>query len=530
MNSDNAFLDESLRDVFSLVPTDVALTASREVMALYERGEGVISCSIVWCDFRQNGTFLRAGVSDVGLMETRSVLSPDDHPIVAEVARYASEHRLQAGALIPSDLDGGFHWCIPYTPPTQDKRPTHGFRTLLITEELFSEVFDLFNIENQLTPAEKRLVYQLVSGLNTTEAAQSDNVAVETKRSHLKHAMSKLRCSSQSEIMRMMISQMIHVLYLCESETAQNRVIEAFTMEHLFGSARLSSLRLPSGRLQRVWEMGPADGKPLVVLHGILFPFMMLNAHDHLERLGMRLVIPVRNGYLDDQTNTRPFQEGRLVEQTMDDLEEFIRLTWSGPIDVLCHASGAFYAMFLSKRTPDLFSRIVVISINLMKENVDKKSYASSFLGGIRKLAKHNGVHEMLVRQFQKTTFSNDRATRLVLRRLFRESATDLDALNGSSGRGEAFNWYQALHAASMVGIASDFNMANTGAVEAISDITAPIFFLHGPDDCFTSLTDMQEYTDRNANAVLRVLPEGGHLAIASHAGLFWAEIEAVFR
>jgi pimeloyl-ACP methyl ester carboxylesterase/DNA-binding CsgD family transcriptional regulator len=463
-------------------------------------------------------------------METRSILSLNDDPVVNEIAQYASENRLQAGALIPSSLRDGFHWCIPYTPTTRGKRPTHGFRTLLITEELFREVFDLFNIENQLTPAEKRYVYQLISGLSPLEAAEKDNVSVETKRSHLKRAMSKLDCSSQSEIMRVMISQMIHVLYLCESEAAHNRVIEAFTTEHLNGSVRLLSQRLPSGRLLRVWELGPAEGRPLLVLHGVLFPFLMLNAHDELERLNLRLVVPVRNGYLDDQTNTRCFQEGRLVEQTMDDLEEFIRLTWSGSIDVLCHASGAYYAMFLSKRSPDLFSRIVVISINLMKEDVAKKSYAASFLGGIRKLAKHNGVHEMLARQFQKTTFSNDHSTRFVLRRLFRESKTDLDALNGVLGHGEAFKWYQALHSASMIGIASDFNMVNIDAGEVVSDISVPISFLHGQDDCFTSPSVMQEYVDLNPNAVLRVLPDCGHLAIASHATLSWAEIEAALR
>jgi len=411
------------------VPDEVALSSSREVLDSYASGGGAVSGSIIWCEFKSNGRFTRAGISDVGLMESRSILSSSDHPAISEITTYAKDHGIQAGHIVPSSNGEGFHWCIPYTPQTRARRPEHGLRTLLITESLFLEVFDLFNIEDQLTPSEKHFVYQLVTGLSPAQAAKLDGVSVETKRSHLKRAMSKLGCSTQSDVVRMMFSQMIHVLYLCEAETAQNRVIETFTMQHLGEGVRLSSHRLPSGQLQRVWEMGP---------------------------LGLRLVIPVRSGYLDEQTHTETLHEGRLIDQTVEDLEAFIRMTWNGPIEVLCHATGAYYAMLLSQKSPDLFSRMVITSINLMGDDANKTAPSAKFLGGIRKLAKHSGMYETLVRQFQKTTFSNGHATRFVLRRLFRESTFDLDALNGVVGHGPAFDWYQALHASSMVGIASD--------------------------------------------------------------------------
>ena len=530
MKTNDAFFEENIRDVFSLVPSDVALSASREVIARYEDGANPISSAVIWCDFRHDGTFSRAGVSDVATMETRSILSPKADPVIQEVVSYADHHGLRVGMLTASQQNGGFHWCIPYTPPSQDAKPKGGFRTLLITENLFREVFDLFNIETQLTPGEKRCVYQVVSGLKPNDAAEVDGVSVETKRSHLKRAMSKLQCASQSELMRMMISQLIHVIYLCESETSGNRVIEAFTMDHLHGSIRLLSQRLPNGRLQRVWEMGPVDGKPLLLLHGVLFPFLLLNAQEQLERLGIRLVVPVRQGYLEDQTKTNSFDEGSVVAQTLEDLEEFIRLTWRGPINVLCHSSGSFLGMYLSQRCPDLISRIVAVSVNLAQDNPEEKTYAASFFSGIRKLSDRTGIHSALVKQFQKTTFSNGAATRFVLRRLFKECATDLDVLNGVLGAGEAFSWYQAMHATSMVGIASDFRMVYSDPGEAISKIRVPTFFLHGPDDGFTSPDLVRAYTSGNDNVSLEVLPVGGHLVAASHPLLFWTEVDAIIR
>lgn len=201
-------------------------------------------------------------------------------------------------------------------------------------------------------------------------------------------------------------------------------------------------------------------------------------------------------------------------------------MTWNGPVDVLCHATGAYYAMLLSQKSPDLFSRMIITSINLMKDDKTNGSAAAKFLGGIHKLAQHSGMYETLVRQFQKTTFSNGRATRFVLRRLFRECASDLDALDGVVGHGPAFNWYQALHAASMVGIASDFSLVNVNAGNDIAKLNVPMVFLHAPDDCFTTLDEMRAYTDLNSQAELRPLRSGGHLAIASHAEMFWSEIE----
>lgn len=526
MKPDDVFLSETLRDVFSLVPTDDSIASCREVIAQYGDGQSSISGSITWAEFQIDMRFLRAGVSNPKTMETISILAPEDHPVISEVNQLASNHGLQAGMLFPASSGDGFYWCIPYTAPARDRINKGTLRTVLVTKNLFHEVFDLFNLQCQLTPAEKQCVFQLVSGLNPTEAARHDNVSVETKRSHLKRAMSKLRCNSQSEVMRMMISQMIHIMYLCEQDSSQSRLIEQFTADHLCEPLRLSAQRLPTGRLQRVWEMGPVDGKPLLVLHGYLFPFLMLNAQQALERLNVRLVIPVRGGYLDDQDSASTFHEGALIEQTVEDLLSFIHLTWSGPIDVLCHATGAYYGMLIFQRDPTVFSRFVVTSINLMNERSNSATPSNNFLGGIRKLAKHNGMYKILVSQFQKRVFSNDRSTKYVLRKLFNACPSDLDALNGHAGNGEAFGWYQALHAHSVIGIASDFDLIHKDPSEFIDGVSVPMVFLHGPNDCFTTVEEMRTYVARNKHAVLQVLKDGGHLAIASHSQICWEAIE----
>lgn len=530
MQQDPFYLNDTLREVFSLVPTNDSISSCREVIAQYGDGNNSITGSIIWAEFETDMSFLRAGVSHAGTMETWSILSSKDHAVVAEIAEFAKMNGLRAGMLVPATDQDGFHWCIPYTALSKGQIAKGTLRTVLVTRDLFFEIFDLFNRHCQLTPAEKLYVFQLVSGLNPSKAAKLDDVSVETKRSHLKRAMSKLGCASQTEIMRMMISQMIHLMHICEQDSSLTKATEIFTADHLREPLRLSAHRLPNGRLQRVWELGPAEGKPLLVLHGFLFPFLMLNAYEALERLNLRLVIPIRSGYLDDHDSAAAHLDGSLIEQTVEDLRAFIQLTWSGPVEVLCHATGAYFAMLIAEQSPDLFSRMVVTSINLMNEQPSDSSPSKSFLGGIRKLGKHNGMYKILVSQFQKKVFSNERTTKYVLRRLFSDCSTDLDALNGTRGHGQAFDWYRALHEHSPIGIASDFSLVPKKVVQVIQKIDTPMVFLHGPNDCFTSTDEMAAYVALNKNAELHILKEGGHLAIASHSQGFWDAIEKAFE
>lgn len=530
MRSDSNDLNDTLRDVFSLAPSEESLLLYSEMIAQYEQDDDAISQRIIWAEFNPDMSFVRAGISNARTMETVSVLDPGDHPEIQEINDVASHQRLGVGMVIPAGTLDGFHWCVPFTTVSNAGSKRNTLRTVLITEVLFGEVFDLFNRHSQLTPSEKRMVFQVVAGLNPKSAAEHDGGAIETKRSHLKRAMSKLGCASQSEMVRMMVSQLIHIMYLCEQDPEQSRVIDAFTTQHLCEPIRLSTQRLPTGRLQRIWEMGPVDGKPLLVLHGYLFPFLLLNAQEALKRFNIRLVIPVRGGYLDNQANAPVYDDGALVEQTVTDILAFVRQTWAGPVDVLCHSTGAFFAMLMLQRDKDVFSQLVVTSINLMDEHRDATSPSATFLDGLRKLATHNGMYKKLSTQFQRRVFSNGASTRFVLRKLFSPCPSDVDVLNGKVGHGEAFDWYRALHAHSTIGIASDFGLVQKETKGLVSGLKTKTVFLHGSDDPFTSADNMQATVAGHRHATLRIIEGSGHLGVASHAPQFWDAIADVLQ
>ncbi len=521
-------LQETVEEVFSLVPSDEAVISSREVVSRYLRNDTRIISSLCWAEFQLDGRFVRGGVSNIDSMSSRLIFDKTDDD-VSGIVEDAADNGLHAGRLTPTHGTNGFIWCIPYTPATSTELPTTLRRLILVTEELFFEILRLFNSTANLTAAEQRMVYQLMMGFGPGEAAVADNVSVETKRSQLKKASSKLHCTGQLEIVRLLMGQMIHILYLCEAETSHMDATEKFTTDFLGNYIKLSAQRLSNGRLMRYWELGPQDGTPVLLIHGYLFPILLLNAKAQLEQHKLRLIAPIRGGYLDNQTYSDVHLDGGMIEKTVEDLTLFVKQVCPKPIPVVGHATGGFYAMLIAKLDGDLFSKIIIPSINLMKINSDSRSFSSSFFGGIRKLAGETDIYDTLVRQFQKTTFSNKQATKFVLRRLFKGCEIDVGVLNGKYGAGQCFDWYQALHRNSPLGIAGDFRLASRSQEAVLREVPEhlSIHFLHGPNDIFTHQDLIRKFATNHPSADVTVLKEGCHLAAASHPELMWDVINS---
>jgi pimeloyl-ACP methyl ester carboxylesterase/DNA-binding CsgD family transcriptional regulator len=527
MDKDNNFLYKSVQEVFSLVPTDEAINSSREVVSRYIRNDASITSSIKWAEFEFNGLFVRGGISNVDSMSSRLISTPQEDSIIAEIVEYTNASALKVGQLAPTLNNNGFYWCVPFTPQNNTDVPKMRHRTILITEGLFLEILELFNTDANLTKAESRMIYQLIIGLNPTEAAKADQVSIETKRSQLKKATAKLNCSGQVEIVRLMMGQLIHIIYLCEAEISHMQMTEQFSSKFLGSDFKLSVQRLSNKRLMRYWELGPTNGAPLLVIHGCLFPILLLNAKEYLNQYNIRLIIPIRAGYLDEQVCSDIYHKGQLVDQTIEDLSLFIRQTCNAPIPVIGHATGGFFAMLMAKMDADLFSTIIIPSINFMEIKPESRSFSSNFFGGIRKLTHETGIYENLVRQFQKTAFSNDHSTKFVLRRLFKSCKSDVKVLDGDIGSGECFSWYRALHAKSVLGISSDFRLVSSLKDNLLNEVPKdiPVTFIHGSNDTFSNPHILKNYAADSPSATVNVLEDGGHLVAASHPDLIWSAI-----
>lgn len=521
----NKQLVQSIDSIFSLLPEVEAFEARQSVLEGYLENKVRFSGTIRWADFDFSGHFIRGGVSDLKDLSTRIVQKPADDFEIARLISKAKQLNLKPGLVEAQPGEEKLIWFIPYTPTDPSKQKKTQIRALSITLDLFGQVIDLFNERARLTPAEKRIGFQILSGSSLKTAALADNVTLETKRAQLKSACAKLECKGQTELVRLVLGQLVHFVYVSENETTYTQIAENFMMQHLGDNVTLSVQRLSNGRLLRYLECGPSEGRPILMVHGFLFPFALINAKPYLQKHKLRLITPLRTGYLDKQSSLDLYRDEDALSQSVEDLSLFLNHMFNEPIVVLGELSGGFGAIMLADRKPAAISSLILLSINLAKGDTSSTTFAEKFFGGLQQLSSKPGVFRFVTWQFRKFNTTKF-AMRATMKRMFKECQSDIDALDGKVGAGSAYDWFVESFRHSMLGIADDFRMILSGDWhERFAKLNMPIHLIHGPYSPITKQSDVKKLTARNVEAKLHILADGGHFATASHPDLVWQKI-----
>ena len=527
MKEGERFLLNSMEDVFApFTPDDIA-SSSREVIQRYlDRGAGNIG-QITWVEFELGGRFVRGGIANAELMTCRIVTDPTE-PTIERIVETVAFEAARPGNLIVFPEEAAHLWCVPGRARQPGAAPTDRLRAVLLTETLFYQVLELFNTDAALTQSEKRVVFQIVTGKSPGTAALLDGLSTETKRSQLKQAMAKLDCRSQSELVRHFTTQLIHLLYLCESESSDIDQTESFGARYFGTAGRLSVQRLSNGRVVRYWEFGPETGRPVLVTHGFLFPFLVISAEPELIRLGIRVVLPLRRGYLDNQPLSGLPEITQLIDDNLEDLILFTEMRWTEPVPILGHNTGAGYAIMAAVRRPDLYSELILASVNLLSRQESRTSTAARFIGGLRRLMEHVGVYEIAARQLQRMVLQNKHSAKAILHRMFKDSPHDDRVIRQlRQNDSTVIDWFRDVSLYSAIGLAADVNLLARPIDESIADLKVPTAFVHGTHDPYTSAEAISRYAAKVNRASTAFIDESGHYASASRPEAFWSAVAA---
>ena len=499
-----------------MLPAREAATAASELVERYSCGPRS-NALLPWLDITLDGRIVRGGVTSLRDRSTRLIAEPAGQPELAALARVASEaDTIPAGQVIPAGDGGCFFWFAP--APSSSEHAGAALRGLAVGPEVFSVIVERFAPEDGVTGAEKRALFQLVAGLGPRKAATADHVSFETKRAQIKSLCAKLHCSGQTDLVRRMVGQLVHLLYLTESGAADARVAEEFARHHLPPSVRLIIQQLDNGHMLRAFECGPQTGRPVLVAHGMLFPIVLLNAGAACERLGLRLIMPIRSGYLDDSSGTALFKEVDRV-QDQDDIAQFTT-RFSRRIPVVGHSIGASWALDFARRYPGRIDRLVLLSPNFLGDT-RSTSVFSSFLDGLKALAVRPGLLRFIAWQFRKQ-FLDERVLRQVWRRICGESSDDLAVLDGRRGAGPIYGWFEAGYRSSPGGVADDMTAAGGSWREQLADLPLPVTIVAGANDPVAGYAREWDRIAAAPGVTLVRLPAGGHLVAASHANETW--------
>jgi len=518
-------LNANLEAVFSLLPRKQAEEAKRETFEQYASRGRDAGDELKWAEFDLSGRFLRGGSSNPSDLATHIVTSSQEDADIHALARRALEGGIEAGLLEPaSSGQDRLHWFVPFTPTKSDKLTKRRLRGLSITHALFSDVMEIFNPNAGLTNTEKRVIFQTIAGTSLREAASTDGVSYETKRFHVKSACEKLSCTGQKDLVRKVLGQMVHLLSLSDSEAVHADVAESFVSRFLSNDVRMSVQRLPSGRLMRVLESGAAQGRPVVMIHGMMFPISLFGIAEHLHAAGIRLIVPIRDGYLESRSTFSLYKEGSLLAGSMQDIAAFLRQSCQTPAIILGNSLGAVAAIRFASLYPDLVSNLVLLSINLTRTLPSTENFAGTFYGGLRDLADRPDLFKLVNWQFRKY-YGDEKTCRDILLRLFGSSDPDVDVLEGKFSKLPAYKMFSETYQSSTLGIVDDFGFVMNSWQREVAELAVPVTFIHGRSDPLTRIEEFGAMATLNpANRIIAV-ENGGHFISVSHARQVWEHI-----
>lgn len=520
MPNKNSFT-ESIASVFSILPEDQAREAENEVLRRYVDGHQSSINDVTWAEFNLGGQFKRGGRSNIADLSTEVFIKGIENTELDLLTNHAKEVSSLAGLVIPLSAEEKFLWYVPFTPPKKNTFAPIQVRGYVISYDVFHQVLDIFSHKKKLTASEKRVIFQLTSGISLKQAADLDKVSTETKRSQVKAACSKLDCKGQTDLVRLSLGQIVHLVSTSEAEHAHSELIEDFTLKYLAADARLMIQRLPNGRLLRILESGPVDGRPAIVLHGMLFPLMLINASTYLEQEGIRLIIPIRHGYMESRSLQDLYNQSKLIEEMTEDLSLYIQHISKCPMTIIGQSFGSTIAIHFAKQYPDLVSQLILISSYQARRDQSSSEFGSRFLNGLYDVLNRPGIFRFISWQFRKY-YADEHVARRIMCRLFNDSTSDVDVLEDEYAEQPAYLWFTESYKHSVLGIAEDFCFAMDSSDSNIKDLNMPITFIHGEDDPLAKLETIEELASSNRNAKLLLQKKGGHLIYSSHKQALW--------
>jgi len=388
-----------------------------------------------------------------------------------------------------------------------------------------------------LTPAEARVTQQITLGRSLDEIAVLLSVSLNTVKTHLKRVFSKVGVRRQPELLQAIYSSPLWLQAPPVDPVAQQPALTApgaaliaaqnvapYAVAAQTGAATTAGenlgLRLSDGRWLAYSDSGPADGRPVFLMHGIAGSRFLRHPDDAvLHRLRLRLIIAERPGSGDSD----PLPERRITDWPRDiaALADHLRIDRFG---VLGYSAGTPYALATALALPARITTLGLVAAMPPVERLeDLGAYAPTFRMSLM-VARHTpGLLPPLLRVMVKGIRAN--VYRYLEQSL--EGTTDSDRAVLADPRLRA-SYAQGLLAGVRRGeqdLAAEILLVARDWQLDLSQLTVPVRLWHGDGDNIVGLGGAQRLTARLPQAHLVPLPEAGHYVLYSHWTRILAEL-----
>ena len=364
-----------------------------------------------------------------------------------------------------------------------------------------------------LSAAEKDIAALLYEGHNTEGIADSRNSSVATVRTQVKRILSKTTRHSQADLLRLL--------------GALARLAEAQTSPDPQDDPALQMTDLGDDQMY-YYDFGPAQGRPVVMFHGMLDGFHLTDTMlQLLHRHQIRLYAPLRPcfGAAPDDGGDIPQAPERFAER----LHRWLAHLQPGPVVLLGHMAGSLYAHAAARRLGADAAGIVIVSGGVpilssrqfasMSPRQRIVAHTARFTPGLLKFVLRAGIRQI-----------DHGGIRNFMQSLYAEGTPDWTALQDTSTYDSVKRGYLFTVAQGHRGFEIDSYHVVRDWSDLVEGHSLPMTLLHGAEDPVVSRASVADFARLYHNrADLRVLEGTGQLVFYSRAQEVVRALSAAF-
>lgn len=382
----------------------------------------------------------------------------------------------------------------------------------LVSQEIINIAADyLRNVS--FTPAELRLVAQILSGLQLKTAANEDNVSLETKRSHLKTIMGKLQVSRQQEVIRLLLPELMRLTDPRSWDKEGQLTFNQYARDFLPKKVRCQRISDPQGKTVRVIDYGPVRGKPVLILHALIFPDITSEDVDFANEHNLRIIWPLRPGILE--TVPTPKAVELYAKETLQGIE----LAWENmcgePVPLIAMVSSAWHAVSFAKTNPDKVTNITFAATCFSAGKYENNLVY--FGSSVIELCSRNVWLMTKTVDFIRENVTDIERFKTTIYRIHKNSAPDVQVLDREFTKPNGGARIMMALLESSESVKHDYFSQVNFRWSSVSDLKIPVRFVHGTLDSIHKIKDVKKLISTIGEIPLETFETTGHMMQYEH-------------
>lgn len=363
------------------------------------------------------------------------------------------------------------------------------------------DIGDMVKQTFSLTKAELEIAKKLVSGKKISEIAAEKNRSILTIRTHCKSLYRKTKLKTQVDL--------IKFFALLQSFEHQERggLLEA-QGNGLQLTTRNKTLIRDNGRKLYYEIYGPADGEPILFMHGIMNGTELpQNIIDYLHRHKLKFFAPHRPAFgMSD-----PFEGDDIIGAFTQDILALLDEENIQNCKIVGHSVGSYYAYHLGSRLSGRISKIRIIGgavpftkpahISVLNKRQRVTAFTAKYTPQLLPFLLRGSA--MQVKKYGAES---------LIDALYQDSEFDYELIKDPELREIVISGFEASFKHGVGSVVADgryiFGDRWNAMIEAC---TMPIEIYHGADNQAVPLAQVQEFVDLHDKLAFEVI-DGGQL------------------